>query len=956
MLILAPVLVLGAPLAFEPHEGHYLARTRHSLVRLTPTAAVFEKGRLEFLGASPGVSVEGVDRLPATVHRLIGRDPRAWHAGIPTYSRVLYRDLYPGIDLVFYGNQEHLEFDFLVSPGADPNHIRLRTSPGFQLEPPRIYQEGRPVVGAFQPIGPITLGFSLGGYDPARPLVIDPVVRFSTYLGGGSNDLSRAVATDADGNVYVAGRTDSPDFPTRDPYQPSPRAFSQVFVAKFAADGSLVYSTYVGGSENDAAWGIAVDRQGAVYVTGNAQSKDFPVTNSALQPQMSGAAGPYAIDAFVFKLNPAGSALEYSTYLGGTRHDFGEAIAVDAQGNAYVTGRTESRDFPTTSESFQPQHSNGFNEDGFVVKLDASGSRFIYSTYLGGSDGDIPWAIAVDRAGNAVVAGETRSADFPLIHDLRTPGVTVFSSRTRAFVTRLNAGGSELLYSTFLGDGGTGSAQGVAVDPAGNAYIAGSTTWAGLPSSTTLQPYLSGAIYFRSSEGNQTWQPRRNGLTASAVLTLAANPTNRSNVFAGSPEGVFRSEDGGETWTPRGLAGFNIGFLTFDPTNPSLLYAGAGSGEGHHGGLFKTSDAGATWTPINNGIVLNLQEAITDAIAVDPRSPDTLYALLRYPGIGTGGAVYKSADGGGNWTLLGPGIGTTPVALAIDPGDSTLYVATLSVSSRTSTFPGSVYKSADGGATWQRTSLQADLRALVLIPGAPSVLCAAGDGIYCSSDRGATWSRESDASVTLLTADPRVPGALYAGSFSGRVWRSLDAGESWMEVAGIPSPRLVALNVDPLTAELRAGSIAPSDAFLVKLDPRGDLVYSTFFGGPGWDAGEAVAVDPAGNVYLAGSTTADFDPPRQAEAFLAKLPPNADRLLYATLLGSTRRDLAFEPVRGLAVDPRGNAYVVGVTDAADFPTVRPAQSQLQGATDVFVVQVSDAEVSPPPEREQRRAP
>ncbi len=667
---------------------------------------------------------------------------------------------------------------------------------------------------------------------------------------------------------------------------------------------------------------------------------------------MSDAAGPYAIDAFVFKLNPSGSALEYSTYLGGGHHDFGEAIAVDAQGQAYVTGRTESHDFPATPDSYQPRHSPGSNTDGFVAKLDPSGSRLVYSTYLGGSDGEIPWAIAVDRAGNAVVAGETSSSDFPLLHDLRTPGITGFGFRTRAFVTRLNAAGSELLYSTFLGDGGNGSAQGVAVDPAGNAYITGGTTWAGLPSSTGLQPYLSGDIYFRSSEGNQTWRPRRQGLAASAVLALAVDPTTPFTVFAGTPEGVFRSEDGGETWTPRGLAGFSVGVLAFDPTNPSILYAGPGFGEGHQGGLFKTSDAGATWTPINNGIPLDLRAASADAIAVDPRFPDTIYALLRYFSYGTGGPVYKSTDAGRSWVLLGPGIATTPVALAIDPADSTVYVATLSVGTRTSTFHGGVYKSADGGLTWQRAPLQADLRALLLVPGAPGVLVAAGfDGIYRSTDRGATWARAGvTADLTLLAADPRLPGALYAATSTGRIWRSLDAGESWMELPSLPNSRLLALGVDPLTAELRAGSIAPSDAFLVKLDPRGDLVYSTFFGGPGWDAGEAVAVDPAGNVYLTGSTTAGLHAPPQAEAFLVKLPPAADRLVYSTLLGATRRNIAFEPVRGLAVDTLGNAYVVGVTDSADFPTVRPHQSQLRGATDVFVLQVSDPAPSPEPQQ------
>ena len=609
-----------------------------------------------------------------------------------------------------------------------------------------------------------------------------------------------------------------------------------------------------------------------------------------------------------------------------------------------------------------------------MAKLDPAGGALSYSTYFPGADN--PWAIAVDRAGNAFVAGEGGSADFPLLHDLRTPGAVPSGFRRRAFLSKLNATGSDFLYSTFLGDGASGSAQSVAVDAAGNAYVAGSIAWAGLPSTTGLQPYLGGNILFRSSEGNQSWSPRRTGLAASAVLTIAVDPSNPYAIWAGTPEGVFLSTDGGETWALRGLAGFSVGVLAFDPSTPNVIYAGTGAGgrrapssEGHRGGLFRSTDRGLTWAPINDGIVeagqvVNLRDVGVDGIALDPRATQTVYALLGYQGsFGTGGAVYKSTDGGRKWTAGGRGIGTTPVALVVDPADSTLYVASLSASSRTATFPGGVYASTDGGLSFTRTLLQADLRALTRVPGSPGTLIAAGNGIYRSGDRGDSWTRVSDASVTLLAADPRVPGVLYAGASAGRIWRSLDAGATWVEIPGPPGRPLLSLGIDPLTAELRAGSIAPPDAFVAKLDPRGELVFSTFFGGSGWDAGEAVAVDPSGNVYLAGSTISpdfpmvravraepepELDGLHRAEAFLARLDPSAGRIVYSTLLGATRRNVAFEPVRGLAVDGRGNAYVVGVTDSAGFPTVRPVQSELNGATDVFLVQVFEPEESPEP--------
>jgi Beta-propeller repeat/PASTA domain len=507
----------GVPLAFAPNAGHfdrrvlYAARGRNASTFLTRTGAVVALAkrtrgmalRLAFLGASPDAQIAGARRSPGRVNYLVGDDPSRWRRNLPTYAEVVYHDLWPGIDLAVRGRAGELTYEFRLAPGADPARIRLayrgqeRLSLGrdgaLRIETPLgLLRDTRPV--SYQHVGGRLVAvessfalrhggaynFALGAYDSRRPLVIDPGLVYSTFLGGsGANDSGRAIAVDGAGSAYVTGSTGSTTFPT------TPGAFdtrfngarSDTFVTKLNAAGSaLVYSTYVGGSAIDRGWGIAVDRDGSAYWTGATQSSNFPITAGAFDTSFNGGPRGQEFDAFAAKLSPDGSALTYSTYLGGDGVDRGAGIALGNAGTAYVTGFTHSTDFPTTAGAFDTDL-NGI-QDAFVTKLNAAGSALAYSTHLGGSRPDGDWrygGIAVDGAGSAYVTGSTTSSDFPT-----TPGAydTTFggSEWPDAYVTKLNAAGSALEYSTYLGGEGTPDASnGIAVDGAGSAYVAGYT-------------------------------------------------------------------------------------------------------------------------------------------------------------------------------------------------------------------------------------------------------------------------------------------------------------------------------------------------------------------------------------------------------------------------------------------------------------------------------------------------
>ena len=548
--------------------------------------------RMSFVGANPKTRMEGQEGLPGKANYFLGNDPKKWRTHVPTYAKVHYQDLYPGIDLIYYGNQRQLEHDFVVRPGADPGSIALSFQGADKVEvdaqgdlvlhtaagairqrKPVIYQEvaglRRDIAGGYLLREKRTVGFKVDKYDPSRPLIIDPVLIYSTYLGGSSSDVAGGIAVDAAGNAYVTGGILSTDFPTTaGAFQTTLGGDLDAFVTKLNPTGSaLVYSTFLGGSAFDEGLGIAVGAAGNAYVTGDTRSTNFPITAGAFQTTLGGSAG-----AFVTKLNPAGSALVYSTYLGGSNNDDGKGIAVDLTGNAYVTGDTDSSNFPTTAGAFQTTL-GGDGGDAFVTKLNPAGSALIYSTYLGGSGLDRGLGVAVDASGNAYVTGDTRSTNFPT-----TAGAfqTTLDGFADAFVTKLNPTGSALIYSTYLGGISFDEGLGIAVDSSGNAYVTGDTTSADFPTTTgAFQASAGGAL--------DVFVAKFAEIGPSATLTLqppaATNPVNTQHCVTATVEDAGGSPTLGMTVrfavtgsvTTGGAAATNgSGQATFCYTGPQI--------------------------------------------------------------------------------------------------------------------------------------------------------------------------------------------------------------------------------------------------------------------------------------------------------------------------------------------------------------------------------------------------
>ncbi|MEA2532149.1 MAG: hypothetical protein QOG89_3793 [Thermomicrobiales bacterium] len=529
------------PLSFEVNQGQsdasvrFLARGSGYALFLTPSEAVLALHRphppaaggdeaapapsvlrMTLLSANPIPRVVGLDQQPGRVNYLHGNRRERWGVDVPTYARVHYREVYTGVDLVYYGNHRQLEFDFVVAPGANPDLIRLgfvgsrgivvdaggdlvMGTDGEQLRLPKplIYQQvgdaRYAIDGGYTLDNEGRVGFWVDRYDPIRPLVIDPVLVYSTFLGGDGLDEGRDITVDATGHAYVAGVSTSSDFPTVTPSLAPRTASNDAFVTKLSVDGGgLVFSTYLGGGDNDEANGIAVDAEGNVYLGGVASSSDFPTMNPVSEV-LSGTA-----DAFVAKLSASGDALLYSTYLGGSVGFVNGAdtvidLALDVANAVYITGITTSDDFPASSGAAQASH--GGSEDAYVAKFDPSATgtaSLVYATYLGGSALERGVSIAVDKDGNAYVAGRTDSTDFPTTASAFQPGPQggpPDSPTLDAFVTKLSPDGAALLYSTYLGGSGADLGYGIAVDASGIglAYVTGHTYSTNFPVSAAAR-------------------------------------------------------------------------------------------------------------------------------------------------------------------------------------------------------------------------------------------------------------------------------------------------------------------------------------------------------------------------------------------------------------------------------------------------------------------------------------
>src|SRR5271157_469613 len=529
------VAYANLPLSFEVNQGQtdprvrFLARGQGYTLFLTAAEAVLALGkggpsvvrgqlqgptgaghqtdvlRLRFVRTNPGVVIAGAEELEGKSNYFIGQDPQSWHTDVPMYARVRYQGIYPGVDLVYYGRQGELEYDLVVGPGRDPGQARFRIEGAEKatlngagelvleakggevvLRRPQAYQgtgvSRRTVAVRYLKRGPSEWGFELGAYRRGESLTIDPFLNYATYLGGSGGDVANAIAVDTVNNAYVAGTTLSTNFPEVNAYQTGSGGNGDAFVSKLNSTGTkLLYSTYIGGSGQDVAFALAIDAGGDAYITGQTSSSNYPISPPAKTTTQSptpafqtvyGGAG----DAFVTVLLSTGNELVYSTYLGGSGADWGYAIAVDSSNNAYVTGATQSGNFPTQSP-LQANRGAGSTQNAFVAKLNSTGTALVYSTYLGGSQQDTGQGIKVDSSGNAYVAGYTFSPDFPT----QNPIQGVFGGVADAFVSELNAGGSALVFSTFLGGNQQDRAWGLALDSSANIYVVGDTQSSDFP-------------------------------------------------------------------------------------------------------------------------------------------------------------------------------------------------------------------------------------------------------------------------------------------------------------------------------------------------------------------------------------------------------------------------------------------------------------------------------------------
>jgi len=774
------------PLSFEANQGQansqvrFTSRTGAYTLFLTKSEAVlaFPAGgnrrnaatfRMQLAGANPNLNPSGADQLPGVVNYFVGSDPAKWRSNIPTYRKVQYPSVYPGIDLVYYGNQRQLEYDFVVAPQADPAAIRLQFAPANKLsldaqgnlqiqynhrtiafKTPRIYQHSelgdQSVAGQFQLLAKNTVSFKLGSYNRSLPLVIDPILSYSTFLGGSNGDMPAGIAVDSSGNAYITGYTNSLDFPT------TTGAFqaknvdtisgdSVAFVTKLNPTGTaLVYSTYLSGTKpsvtaNGSAFsianGIAVDSKGDAYVVGYTMAGDFPVTSGALQTTLAASASGQG--GFVTKLNPTGTALLYSTYLAGERAEWAGAIAVDSSGDAFVTGWTNSSKFPTTAGAFQATYpgAKNTNRNAFVSELNPTGTSLVFSTYLGGSGnsknaGDWGNAIAIGPAGQVYVGGVTYSSDFPVSSGaFQSTNKAAAVLTDDAFVTALNPTGTALVYSTYLGGSGNAAKHGdavlgIAVDSTGAAYVTGFARSPDFPTTTgAYQVNRPGALSTIVAKLNPNgtaldYSTFVGGSVQDNASAIAIDAQGDAYVVGLTVSPDFPVTAGAIQSTDKGLASAApVGFLAeLNPAGAALVYSTYLGGSGINDG----SGAGDGF----NAIALDKSGNVY--LAGNASSADYPITVGAFQKTNNGPLTGPNADfGTGLVSKIAMGIASTTTTLtpSANPqlaGQAVTFTATVSATTGTANPTGNVAFSVDsavvatnslksGSATYTTSSL-----------------------------------------------------------------------------------------------------------------------------------------------------------------------------------------------------------------------------------------------------------
>jgi hypothetical protein len=982
------------PLSFERNRGQVDAKVDF-LSRGHGFEALLDKRGATLLVAAPAaqgsvalpirMNLEGVavaahweaqNHLPGVVNYYRGNNPAKWHRGVPTYGRVRYDAIYPGIDLAYYGDGGRFEFDFEVKPGADPNRIALgfdgiagaevaadgsallKTTHGnLTLKRPVAYQQidaARHEVSADYKIANNRITLALGDYDHSRKLTIDPVLLFSTYFGGTVTQI-QGTAIDTSGNVYVTGWAfdecggGCTQFPATG--GPAYAGAGDAFVSKLSADGTTVmYSTLIGGSAFDEASGIAVDGDNNAYITGQTSSANFPATVGTTTAPGGNS------DGFVAKFDPSGAAT-WATYIGGSSGDNSIAIALE-QGcasncNAFVTGRTKSANFTGATGFVGAQ-------DAFVTELTADGASTVYSKLLGGDAGQtgagsgltFGSAIAVDSSGNAFVAGGTDSSGFP-----KTTGSLVGS--TDAFAAKLTSAGT-ISYARVFGGSDFDRATGVALQPSCsapcNAYIHGITFSKNFPVTVGVQQgslTSEAAEFVTELSGDGTSSVFTTYLGTPDFLTFSSNNgiavDNSGDVFvAGSTSSQnFPLQNQLETAPVRNGALLSFGPSssptptqpTWPSSNGSALTIQSSSNTansnyiGSTTGLFISSD-GFTFT---QATATGLPAGAVTALQVDG---DTTPTATIFAGTSTG--LYISTDLGNTFSpsgLTSKHIGTV---IDVDMGPGTL-------SSRmviAGTVNNGAWASTDGGVHFSQvvTGIPTTASVTTLVAndsknGPPTaVFVGTSRGVYVSTDVLASFpghwtaTKLTSPAIASMTADRNsTPPVDYAGTYAEGVFESTDSFNSFIS-ANIPLSEITAGALD------RDNSTSPATVFAGLSSLQQAYVYQNTSGYNGAFEVTTLANQP-GSIRALKSPLAgellEFHP------VVAELNSTGTVLLFSTYLASSSWDTA----GGIAVDPTGsNIYVAGTTYGSDFPIAAPTPSgaAYDGFSNGFVSKIGPA--------------
>ncbi|HEX7333951.1 MAG TPA: SBBP repeat-containing protein [Pyrinomonadaceae bacterium] len=837
--------------------------------------------RLRMLGANATSQVEGQEELPGKIHYFTGNDPAKWRRNIPTYKRAYFKDVYPGIDVVYYGKQHELEYDFVVAAGANPKLIRFTVEGADQtrldkagrlllslkhgevtLNKPVIYQlnenGGRNEVKGTYVIKGNEVRFKLERFDSSKPLIIDPVLSYSTLLGSGSNDQAFGIAVDSQGNAYVTGTTDGTTFPT------TPGAFKST-------------STRSG--------------------------------------------------AFVTKLNPTGTALVYSTYLSGEGSTNGTSIAVDANGNAHITGSTTARDFPIV---------NGLKTtSNFFRTGDAADN---WNNQNSGLVGDVSVIAVAPSAPNTIYAGTSdgiyRSTDGGTTWT-KTPSAGL-SSATFASALAVDPTNSSVLYVSIF-SGLSKSTDG------GNNWTPINTQPLSFSSVSTIvfDPVTPSTMYvgagngvFKSTNSGANWIAQNNFSVPGTpgIRALAIDPTSPLTIYAGtSGNGFFKSTNGGGVWTAMntGMGGSNptnITVIAIDPSNTSTIY----TGHNFSGGINKSTNGGASWTPLTNEVP---QGTVIAMVATS----SAVYVSL-------GNGVLKSTNGGANWSNVNNGLWNTFIrTLVKHPSDSSiLYAGTGSafisdafVTKLNSSGSGVLFSTLLGGSNEETgNSIAVDSSGNIHVAGQTNSL----NFPVANAVQSAPPTTDNCFNGFVTKLNPAAPAYVFSTYLRGSQCDTAhgvavdSSGNVYVTGTTSSNDFLIANAFQPNFAGQQFGG---SDAFVTKLTGSGSLLYSTYLGGSGGETGFAITADSSGNAYITGTTSSTNFPtssPIQAtnggssggssngDVFVTKLSDGGGALVFSTYLGGA----GFEIGRGIAIDSANNVYVAGSSDSGDFPLVAGA--------------------------------